>query len=262
MLQAIGELEPRFRKSGQQQLLVETLLVRFALLDKSVALEDLLRSMGGEGRIGEALPQPRRDSPTGAERSGGGESGSGGGGAPGPFARPEPRPAARADGSGARAEAVAQPSAQASRQATVQLSQPAPIAASGVEPLDLNKLTGRWDALVERMRGGGKPMLATALEHSSPVAVNASGVITIELDEANDIYARAIGNARAEIVEVLREWFAGVERLELRRDELAPSAPPKRLTDEMVRAERIAALKKRDPVLSAAIEALDLEVAD
>jgi hypothetical protein len=30
----------------------------------------------------------------------------------------------------------------------------------------------------------------------------------------------------------------------------------------MVRAERIAALKRRDPVLSAAIEALDLDVAD
>jgi hypothetical protein len=34
------------------------------------------------------------------------------------------------------------------------------------------------------------------------------------------------------------------------------------LTDEMIRAERIAALKKRDPILSAAIDALDLEVAD
>ena len=61
---------------------------------------------------------------------------------------------------------------------------------------------------------------------------------------------------------MLREWFASVERVDLRRDEQAPSVPPKRLTDEMVRAERIAALKKRDPVLSAAIDALDLEVAD
>jgi hypothetical protein len=30
----------------------------------------------------------------------------------------------------------------------------------------------------------------------------------------------------------------------------------------MVRAERIASLKRRDPVLSAAIDALDLDVAD
>jgi DNA polymerase-3 subunit gamma/tau len=245
MLQAIGELEPRFRKSGQQQLLVETLLVRFALLDRTVDLEEVLRSLGGDA-------------------SGGG----GGGPAVPPFARPEPRPAARADGSGIRAEAPTMPAMSAmpvmqARQPAVELVPPPRAqAVAGVEALDLNKLTGRWDALVDRMRLGGKPMLATALEHSSPVAVTASGLVTIELDEANDIYAHSIGSARGEIVAALREWFAGVERLELRRDEQAPSAPPKRLTEEMVRAERIAALKKRDPVLSAAIDVLDLEVAD
>jgi hypothetical protein len=143
---------------------------------------------------------------------------------------------------------------------------PAPVAvvkpASGGESLDLNKLVGRWDALVERLRERGQQMLATALEHSSPVAVTAAGVVTIELDEPNDIYAHAIGSARADIVAAIAEWFANVERVELRRDERTPAAPPKRLTDEMVRAERIAALKKRDPLLSAAIDALDLEVAD
>jgi hypothetical protein len=146
-------------------------------------------------------------------------------------------------------------------QPAVQAAQPIP-AAVGAEPLDLSKLTGRWDALVERLRVGGKPMLATSLEHSSPVSVTSNGVVTIELDESNDIYAHAIGSARTEIAVVLREWFAGVDRVELRRNEQTPTAPPKRLTEEMVRAERIAALKKRDPVLSAAIDALDLEVAD
>lgn len=106
-------------------------------------------------------------------------------------------------------------------------------------------------------------MLATALAHASPAAITAAGVVTIELDEPNDIYAHAVTSARAEIATALGEWFAGVERVELRRDEAAPPPPPpKRLTDEMVRAERIAALKKRDPVLGAAIDALDLEVAD
>ena len=253
MLQAIGELEPRFRKSGQQQLLVETLLVRFALLDRSVDLEDILRSLGRDP-TSEPSPAPRRDPPSG----GGGSGSSGGGGASAPFARPEPRQVARAEVSGNRADA---PAASPARQPALQLAQPVP-SLPGVEALDLSKLTGRWDALVERMRVGGKPMLATALEHSSPVAVTAGGVVTIELDEANDIYARAIVNAHTEIASMLRAWFPGLERVELRRDEQVPSAPPKRLTEEMVRAERIAALKKRDPVLSAAIDALDLEVAD
>jgi len=253
MLQAIGELEPRFRKSGQQQLLVETLLVRFALLDRSVDLEDILRSLGRDPAA-EPSPAPRRDPPSG----GGGSGSGGGGGAPAPFVRPEPRQVARAEGSGNRADA---PAVSPARQPVLQVAQPSP-SLPGVEALDLSKLAGRWDALVERLRVAGKPMLATALEHSSPVAVTAGGVVTIELDEANDIYAHAIGSARTEIAAMLREWFAVVERVDLRRDEQAPTAPPKRLTEEMVRAERIAALKKRDPVLSAAIDALDLEVAD
>jgi DNA polymerase III subunit gamma/tau len=243
MLQAIGELEPRFRKSGQQQLLIETLLVRFALLDRAIELEDVLRSL--DDQTPRASVPPRRE-PSGGTPSGGGGGGAGGN-SPSPFVRPEPRPAPRADGSGARAEAVSR-------------AVPRPVAGAE-EPLDLNKITGRWDALVERLRAA-KPMLASALEHASPIAVTAGGALTIELDESNDIFAHAITTGRSEIVSALREWFPGVERIELRRDEDAALPPPKRLTDEMVRAERIASLKKRDPVLRAAIDALDLDVVD
>ncbi|HVS60131.1 MAG TPA: DNA polymerase III subunit gamma/tau [Gemmatimonadaceae bacterium] len=48
MISAVNALEPTFRKSGQQQLLIEMLLVRVALLDRTVALEDLLKGLGGE----------------------------------------------------------------------------------------------------------------------------------------------------------------------------------------------------------------------
>jgi len=254
MLQVIAELEPRFRKSGQQQLLVETLIVRFALLDRAVDLEDVLRSFGGSSGGSVAAPS-RRDS--------GGGSSTGGSGGGGGFSRPEPRLTSRADNPGPRAE-VAAPRIEASAPAVRPSSaQPALVEPPrSLESLDLNRVVGKWDALVERMRAGGKPMLATALEHSSVVAVSGSGVVTIELDEPNDIYAHAITSARADVAAALREWFAGADRVELRRDDAKVAAPPKRLTDEMIRAERIAALKKRDPILSAAIEALDLDVAD
>lgn len=49
MLNAITNVEPALRKSGQQQLLIEMLLVRFALLERSVSIEDLLRSLAGDG---------------------------------------------------------------------------------------------------------------------------------------------------------------------------------------------------------------------
>jgi DNA polymerase-3 subunit gamma/tau len=253
MLQAIGELEPRFRKSGQQQLLIETLLVRFALLDRSIELAEVLRSLGSGGSSAGSPPSSpaRREAANPSPVNTGG--GAAGGGA-GTFARAEfPQKGPRADGSALRAEAAAERMPET-------VAPPSPR--SRVEALDLSALTGRWDALVERLRTAGKPMLATALEHSLPVAVSASGVVTIALDEPNDIYGHAINTGRADVVTTLREWFAGIERVELRRDEQAAAQPPKRLTDEMVRAERLAALKKRDPVLGAAIDALDLDVAD
>jgi DNA polymerase-3 subunit gamma/tau len=65
MISAINELEPNFRKSGQQQLLVEMLLVRMALLDRTVALEDLLKGLGGDAGRGESLEAgtPARSTP-------------------------------------------------------------------------------------------------------------------------------------------------------------------------------------------------------
>ena len=65
MITAINELEPNFRKSGQQQLLVEMLLVRMALLDRTVELEDLLKGLSGESqpeRV-EAAPSVRPTPP-------------------------------------------------------------------------------------------------------------------------------------------------------------------------------------------------------
>jgi DNA polymerase-3 subunit gamma/tau len=262
MLQTIGEIEQRFRKSGQQQLLIETLLVRFALFDRAVQLEDVLRSIGSGG---------------GAPSGGGG----GGGGAPAPsFARSESRPAprqefapTRADSPGPRAESRSAPPASlgsaAPQMAAPQIAPPpavvpapARVSAAGSESIDVNRLTERWDALVDRIRELEQPMLATALSHASPIAVTSSGIVTIALDEPNDFYAHSITTGRGDILAALRKWFSNVERVDLKRDDSAPAGPPKRMTDEMVRAERIAALKKRDPLLSAAIEALDLEVAD
>jgi hypothetical protein len=50
--------------------------------------------------------------------------------------------------------------------------------------------------------------------------------------------------------------------VQLLRDASAANEPQKRMTDQDVRNERLAALRKRDPVLGAAIDALDLDVAD
>ena len=68
MLNAITALEPAFRKSGQQQLLVEMLLVRFALLDKAVSIEEMLQSLGGDSSVVPARSEGGGSTPRPSER--------------------------------------------------------------------------------------------------------------------------------------------------------------------------------------------------
>ena len=71
MLHIAVELEPHFRRSAQQQLLFETVLVRFALLDRTVDLEEVLRGWpaGGSGG-GHEPPRPLERTATDPPRSG------------------------------------------------------------------------------------------------------------------------------------------------------------------------------------------------
>jgi hypothetical protein len=128
---------------------------------------------------------------------------------------------------------------------------------------DLNAITEQWDELVARVRASGKALLAAALESSAPHAITAKGDLTVKLDEPNDFHARAIEQASADVLAILGDWFAGIERIALFRDEVPKSqGQPKRVTDEMVREERLNTLRRRDPALDAAIDVLDLEIAE
>ena len=254
MLTALTELEPRFRRSGQQQLLVETLLVRLALLDRTVDIEALLRGMGsgGDGRVA-PRPEPRppelRDSSP-------------------PVTRPSAMPTSVPMSADARVP-------KAKRAGEPVLEPPPPLQSSAqpalvnaderranLPPLDLNAMMGKWDDLIGRLRQSGKALIATALQNATPSAVTARGDVTISLDEPNDFYAKAIQNGGSEIVAALRDWFTPVERVLVAGAGKPMAGPPKRLTDEMVKAEKLEALKKKDPALLAAIVELDLEVID
>ncbi len=278
MLTGVAELEPQFRKSGQQQVLVEMLLVRFALMDRTVEIEEMLRAMGGSGGGGgggelterrpvagkpAARPVPRREAAPAS--------------APPP---PPPSPAAPMAAAGLAVEAsepvrAARPQAEPGAVRAVVADAPAPLAppsriladaapteAPGPVPLELHLVVERWDALIDRMRAGGKAVLADALRNGIPVAVSArgGGEVTIQQEAPNPFQAQVIDEMRAEIVGALREWFTGVSRVTVSSE--APAEAPKRLTDAMIRSERLARLRQQNPVLGAAIDALDLDVVD
>ena len=178
MLSALSDLEPRFRKSGQQQLLIELMLVRFALLDHTLSLDEVLRGIGNGGSSTENVAAPDwRASIAGA-------------------ANPtEPRSAASA-----------QPARSASRVA----SRERPVPEDASEPQDQRQGPRQRAAGGRAATGSSSPL------HAMRTAMEAS----------------AQGDA------------------------------PARLSDEQLRSERTKMLRAKDPVLGAAIDALDLELLD
>jgi DNA polymerase-3 subunit gamma/tau len=279
MLHVLVETEPRFRKSGQQQLLLETLLVRFALLDRSVELETLLRELGGAPGGG-----------TGG--GGGGATPSGGGGAPRAPERPAPADEARRPappGASLRAAfdaAVAERSEVVGRAAPPRVEPPrasangamaaverppaarpapppvetAPVAAAPARgaTMDVSVLAERWEQVVDFARAA-RPLIGSALADALPIAVAATGAVTIELQEANAAYVQALEMSHADVLAAVQRAHPGATRIIVRAPE-GGGAPAERLTTETVRAERMTALSRRDPVLGAAIDALDLDL--
>jgi len=253
MLSAITELEPRFRRSGQQQMLVETMLVRFALMDRTVSLEEVLRGLGpddggsaeSDGRGAQRPSPPRAPSP-----------------AP---ARPTRESAPVAASPTRTVASTAAPSAPASpapsvASASASTSQPAPER----PPLTVAALRERWESILAKLRSDGRMTLVAALEHATPAEVSPAGEITFELaSEFADLETPLMNGAR-ELVSAVAAQLDGATRIVVR----VPIAPPvregatRRLSAEAVKAERLSTLRRRDPSLDAAVRELDLELMD
>jgi DNA polymerase-3 subunit gamma/tau len=275
MLAGIGELEPRFRKSGQQQLLLETLMVRFALLDRSVAIEDVLRGLGDDGSAsGGSRPSRQSLGSTSGRASAGGGVGAGdpprraasdsGGGA---ADRPVNPPVMRDQSSRPRSDTPwrppAGPTATASRgPQAVAVAPPPPRATSagGAGLPSINLITERWDEVVAAL-SSSRMLLAPFLEQATPSAISSTGSLTVQAED--EAAADALEMAKTDMLAVVKGIFPAVERVVIAR----PSGPSvsgshKRVTEEEIRQQRITSLRKRDPVLGAAIDALDLELLD
>jgi DNA polymerase III subunit gamma/tau len=277
MLTAIGELEQRFRKSGQQQLLLETLLIRFALLDRTVAIEEVLRGLGDGGSpVTGSRGQPSAAAPTArasAKESGGASDAPrrtmSETGAPPPSDRPVSPSIMRDRDTGPRTEASwsPPPANPSSRPATATATVPrvesrtpsVAIPASGALPT-INVVTERWDDIIAAVRAT-RVLLAPFLEQAVPSAISASGMLTIRADDAAS--ADGLDMGKAELLAVIKSLFPAIERIAIAAPEgRATAGPPRRVTEEEIRKQRMASLRKQDPVLGAAIDALDLELLD
>lgn len=241
MLSLLVEIEPHLRRSGQQQMLFETLLVRCALLDRTVSIEELLRG-GTPSSGGASAPATSRET-----------------------VRAAPTPTGRtAAPSGGRTAAPA-----AVRDATppvVRERVPAPPVVADAAPtkpalqaLEINRLVEHWEAIVDGIVRDGRALLGAALGHATPTAVTAAGVVTLTVDVAAQ--AELIEQQEAAILASIRKRFDNVARLNV---QAAPGeiTAPRRLNETAVKADRMQMLRKQSKLLDAAVDALDLELLD
>jgi hypothetical protein len=152
------------------------------------------------------------------------------------------------------------------RSATPTADQPRRVAPNEPEPrveakADLETVKGGWDGFRTSVRRE-KPVLATFVDKASPASISGSGALILDVP---DVQARESLQARINDLSALaRSQFGGIKQVLIR--ESAASAPPveaaARMTPSSIRSETMAALRKRNPMLNAAIDELDLELLD
>jgi DNA polymerase-3 subunit gamma/tau len=225
MLKLLGESEAMVRRSAAPRLAVETLLLRWTLMDRTVDLEAVLA--GGPASPATAPPArpPAPASPRAAPPQGGPSAAP-----PAPSAAP-PRPSA-------------------------------PVAAAPVRAeFTLDGLLRAWPDLVQAAREQSR-FLGEALAAAQPRAVEPPN-LTLSIADANPMHLEALGRQREAVERLLSAAVGAPVKLVVAESGEGPGAPPprtRRLSEAESRAERLKVLKGRDPALEAAAESLDLEV--
>jgi DNA polymerase-3 subunit gamma/tau len=264
MLHALLEIEPMYRRSGQPQLLLETLLVRFALLDRTVELEEVIRGFGAGGHddppVRRVAHEPRVASA---------------------HAMPPSPPPAVAPAIARQAPSMVAPPRSATQQvaesaAAAQIAEQRPAARATATaprvgpPPSVEQLSARWGSVCDAIKAAGRGMLAQAVARLVPVSVSVHGSVALTYDPADDTFARAADGARPDILTALQACFDGVTGVSVvsavNANTQAPARAPrdttKRLTAHDVQQQRTEQLSANDPLLEAAVRALDLELLD
>jgi DNA polymerase-3 subunit gamma/tau len=229
MLHLLQEAETAIRRSANARLHVESLLLRFTLLDRTVDLEEVLAALG-----------PRGDAPGAALADGP------------PTAR---APRARR-GEAMRDVASPRPAAPSRPPA----GEPGPAG----PPPDATALRARWPEVVEAIRGR-RPLVAAALEHAGPAGVEGT-TVTLGVSDS-DVHLEGLERSRAEVEAGLQIVFGARLRVAYRPVGAGAEAPPpategRRRDAQTDRGERLKAYRAKDQALDAMADALDLELLD
>ena len=263
MLIAVSDFETsgRFRRSGQQRIQLEVLLLKLVSMEAAVELEDLLRAAGGE------VPERgRRSGGDGGSRGGGGTGGGPAGGSGGTGGSGGGSPRGGSGSQDAASPAGSPPAGSAGDGADAAGTGGGPTAGSAgggdtqdeaaAGTLDAGASVREvWRAAVSETRQLGGHRLAL---RGAEVAGMEEGVLRLEVPAgiAEDLEAFLEGRK----AEGLRESVAsrvGVEagELEIR---VGTGGNSERVTAESAREQRLREVAESDPALREAVEELDL----
>ncbi len=227
MLKLLADQEIAIRRSANPRLMVETLLLRWALMDRVVDLEAVLGS-GAAGR--------------GSEGSRGSEG---------------PR------GNEGRVRTAVARTEPPTMQDSAPLK-PADPVAGPVIPFSLAALQQNWTEIVADTRRES-PFLGEALSTVRPFEV-APPNLTLEFPEPNPVASEKLSRQRDVVESILSRRVGAPVRIALTTGAPAPADPtavrPRRMSDASAKAERLNTLRKKDAALDAAAQELDLEIVD
>jgi DNA polymerase III subunit gamma/tau len=222
MLKVFSDIEPSLARSGTPRIIVETVLLRWAMMDRTVSLEEALAGgRGGQGGQG------------GQERGAQGEE----------SARRSMQAETRARMPSAASSAMSAPTAP---------TEPSTLSAE----FTLTGLTNAWPDLMaaarQQSRFLSEALGATTITEVAPPVVWLSA-------EGNPTLAEGLQH-QLKAVEALIGKLVGSSvqvRMATEKETVEPRA--KRMSEGQARAERLRILRTKDPTLEAAAESLDLE---
>ena len=205
LLTILSDSEERLSRSANQRLLVEVLLLRWAMLDRTVEIGEVLEALKGPtaGRPdGRTNPSPAPShTPTVSDR-------------------PAVRPSDRTTG-------------------------------QKLEPT-LENVRSIWAQVVQDARAK-TPLLGSLLAEAEVVAVEGR-IVTLRPGHA--VHAEGLERQREIIAQALGQYISEAPRVAV----AAGGASAERITLAGASAERLKSLRAKDPTLSAAVDALDLEL--
>jgi DNA polymerase-3 subunit gamma/tau len=226
MLRLLTESEAAIRRSSNPRLVVETLLLRWAMMDRTVDLREVIQ--GGQAGLREVSgPVP----PTGRHTP--------------PTNRPAP--------AGPRGPAPAEPTGSPPPPS------PLPLGGESAGTGGESPVIEGWPEILAEVRSRSR-FLGEALAHAIPASLEGSS-LSLALSESNPLFAERIQAQAALVEEAIRRRTGQSLRIRVTLPEGGAPSPPQ-MTEASVRADRLRSFRARDPALDTAADALDLEIVD